>query len=357
MSDAGRYAVIDCNGYSKKVHFKGVPTAEELATLLVGKFKLDKNQAKLENLVISMSSNGEQINIRDFAKRKLMGQASRLIVTVKASRPVKVEKQSGMNGKHSSVGHFPMRFTKAPIKERSSYPAAMYKEDQLYGPGISGFMRQPSQEGITLKSSEMTSEAHPSIVHSQEEICRLVLRPMRPELIQRVLGRLNKVVVIHTVKSLKVMTNVIKLVPRSGKELPVLVYNKVKSHQDESLELNVNNEICLVLKINENLIQNLHIFIECLNAPNSSELLLKRFSVEPGSSNILSDPVFPDTFGAFIRDLGCSRNQFITMLRQTGGRVASQETLDFLLSACCDLYKHQTSRVLYAGLSNRQEAA
>lgn len=344
--DQSRYSIIECNGYRKKMHFRGLPNSEQLIDLLISKFNLERSKAKPDSIQLSIAG-GHKIGLLEFIKKKMFRQSGKVSVFIESPKPQIPTKKVQLIPL-GGFGDSPGKLDKKEYKERSSYPASSPYRETTNKPKMSGELhkRHPTQEQMSLKSSDLASENPHSMVYSHEDYAKIILQEFHLALAAKVLGRMNKVVVIHTTKSFKVMKNIVKLVPLSGMEVPTLIYNKVAEKEDESLELNVNNDICFVIKMNENLVNNLHLFVESLNATNCSELLIKRFIAEEDSSQILCDSPTNEDFVTFIQKLQCNKEGFISAFKINSGKNLSQEGLDILLELCCHFYKYRTAKLI-----------
>ena len=155
----------------------------------------------------------------------------------------------------------------------------------------------------------------------------------------------NKLVVLHSTRNSKMLTNTLKLIPLSGKVVPQVLYNRVSHQEDEAVELILNPELSLVLKYNFNLVSNLTIFTEALNRTNSAEYLFVKIRTENNSQDILCDPIREDLFSSLVQLLACNSQHFCDQVSIKVGTHINLEIVSFLLSVVFSFYKYRTAKL------------
>ena len=373
------YTIIEYNGVRKRTHWKGNLTVKDFINLLENLFKVSRKAAPPEAVWISWSENGTgnaKVGLKEFVDRKLMNSVGAISVVL-GSQAKKSQGQEKPNGNPTYEAPKPKATRLHPtgsaktmasnLKERASHPAQSRFEASQFEHEMSPKHQSVThedggdrfEEDITLKSSDIVTDHQASVVNSQDELPmdRITLQALHIDFVYRLLGKMNKVAVLHTVKSRKIAANIMKLVPLAGKVIPTIIHNRVATHQDESLELNVNNEFCFILKVNENIISNMHIYIEALNKPNCLEYLLQKFTMEQYRSEIIEEAVTLEEFTLLIKNAGCTRDQFIEALSKETGKVFSQGLLDLLLSICYDLYKCKSAKIIHKFAVKENESA
>lgn len=364
-SKADHYTIIEYKGVKKRTHWKGHPTVKDFINLMESLFKVNRKSISPESIWISFTENGTgltRLNLREFFDRKLMSKVGNISISVGTqvqlqqaeSKQNQIKLPHDGKPKGTTLVH---SLTSKPnrLKERASHPAeSKFKQGNIEKSPVAHSVTHHTDKGgnednMSLKSSNLLNDNQQSIANSQDgvPIDRITLQGMQLGTIYPLLGKMNKVIVLHTVKSHKVAKNIFKLVPLSGREIPRIIYNRVATPQEESLELNVNNVFCFILKVNDlSLIIDIHNFIESLNMPNTIEHLIQKLEEEGSRSQILIEPATMDEFILLIKNAGCTRDQFLEILSSETGKAVSQGLLDLILSVCFELYKFKTAQLV-----------
>jgi len=198
--------------------------------------------------------------------------------------------------------------------------------------------KQPTNDGLSSGLVSVQSG-------NPEDRPGIQFLPFTAENLGRFLPSPNRLIVLHSTRTSKMLSNTLRLIPLSGKVVPQVLYNKVAHQQDEAVELIVNPELSLVLKYNFNLVSNLTIFTEALNRTNSAEYLFVKIRNENNSQDILCDPVREDLFSNLVLLLACSTQHFCDQVSIKVGSHVNLETVSFLLSVVFSFYKFKTAKL------------
>lgn len=148
------------------------------------------------------------------------------------------------------------------------------------------------------KSVDYGSEQVHSIASNQPSN-KLVLVTLDESSIIRQVGRMNRVMVLHTMKTTKYLSKLLNLLPKFS-VIPTFFTNQVDTYAEESLELSVNYDFSVVLKC-EDLPTLISIFCDSLSQQNSPEYLLKKLHQERQNRDFLIEAVTLDQMISFIK--------------------------------------------------------
>src|SRR3990167_480016 len=148
------------------------------------------------------------------------------------------------------------------------------------------------------KSIDHGSEQVQSIASNQVN-SRLTIVALDENSIVRQIGRMNRVIVLHTMKTTKYLSKLLVLLPKFT-VVPTFFTNQVDSYSEESLELSINYEFSLILKC-EDLPTLMSVFCDSLAQPNSSEYLLKKVHQERQARDLLIQAVTLEQMIIFIK--------------------------------------------------------
>lgn len=148
------------------------------------------------------------------------------------------------------------------------------------------------------KSVDYCSEQVHSIASNQPNT-KLVLVTLDESNIVRQVGRMNRVIVLHTMKTNKYLGKLINLLPKFS-VIPTFFTNQVDTYAEESLELSLNYDFSVVLRCDD-LPTLISIFCDSLSQPNIQESLIKKLYQERQSRDILIQAVTLEQMISFIK--------------------------------------------------------
>jgi hypothetical protein len=194
-------------------------------------------------------------------------------------------------------------------------------------------------KSIDYGSEQVHSEA------SNQPVSKLIPLPLCSSSILTQVGRMSKVLVLHTMKTAKFLGKMLTLLPKFS-QAPSFFTNQVDTYAEESLELSLNYEFALVLKCDE-MPTLLSIFCEALGLPNSSEYLLRRLQHERGGRDLLVQAVSLDQMVQFVKMID-QNEEFQKEVLRIWGQQNSQavEEISNVLELIFCFYKFRVSSII-----------
>ncbi len=361
----GFYTIIECDGMRKRTHWGGTMKMNDFCNLLTAKFGVDKSRIQSSKILVTFKGadgvrHENRFSLQEFLDRKLMQQAESLKVIFEPSNQATRQLQNNTVASQQSKGFsqvFVQPFSSshkpddhepaAGIKHSSPLKALLtFPNSQLHASNKNQEIEEINIEGKDAEKFgrfENKSEILDSTGRSKENSPKkLVLQPFTLENLCNYLGKMSKVVVLHSSRPQKLLQNTLKLVPITSKEsAPIILYNKVHSLDAESVELNINEDVTFILKHNENLPIVLGLFSEAICKPNCTEFLVQKFL---GNGSNYADLLCPAVDPAVFLDIVKVLDQYANLQLEAAAVLGKDKTpisLNLMMAFITSFYKYR----------------
>ena len=395
LNEVCHTTIIQFEGVKKRVRWGGVlDKLKSLQKLIETHFRTDGNRIMYENTKVSVRDKQGRVknaSLKEFISQNLMNNAEFLdlktneVPRIKNLNLDEKESKREVDELEISSKEIEIRSLKDDVyyqdlsnsRRKPHHPEIDYQTNKKRSQLQTGSKQKPTPKSLKQSSgpkneistfdSRLARQTHTfggerdtfgnSMEYSQsinirksvttEDERSLPILDFTFENISKIQSGANRLIMIHSCRSQKIMTNTISLVPLSGRVVPYLIYNRVKTPEDEAIELTVNPELSLILKYNTNIVSNLTIFIEALNRSNSSEYLFTKMRAEHKSEDILIDFVRENVFSALLKHLECHSETF---LRTAADRIqndsVSADALNLIFGLVYNFYKYRIAKMI-----------